>query len=129
MRKLKTKVNPFTHKRERFVRYLEVKNKREPVVYQVSKIRYRDSKGRLSKFVKGKKLSVEILAKKTVFDKKQDKWVQVDRVIKKHGLRLAKRKRSVTIAKTNKRLLRKADKHKHKLGVIMDGGIVRFISP
>lgn len=123
------KNRPDFKKKERFVRYLEIKNKKEPVVYQVSAIRYRDKNGKLSKFRKGKKLSVEILAKKTLYDKKRGKWVEVNRVIKKHGLGLRKRKKPVTIKMTNKRIMRKANKHKRSLGVIMDGGIIRFISP
>ena len=129
IKKVKTLKNPLTGKKQRLVRYLEVKVKREPVVYQVSAIRYRDKHGKLSKFKKGKLLKVEILAKKTVYDKKRKKWVEINRVIRKHSLKLAKRKKPVTIAATNKRIMRKANKHKHSLGVIMDGGIVRFISP
>lgn len=125
----KQKNRPDFGTKKRYVRYLEIKYKHEPVVYQVSAIRYRDKNGKISKFKKGKKLSVEILAKKKLFDKKQGKWVEVNRVIRKHGLKLAKRKRPVTIDATNKRIIRKAKKNRKGQTVIMDGGIIRFISP
>jgi hypothetical protein len=123
------KSDPFLKEKKRFVRYAEVKVKGQPVLYTVSQIRYRDKNGKLSKFRKGKLLSVEILAKKSLYDKKAGKWVERHRVIKKYGLKLAKRKKAVSIEATNKRIIRKAEKHKTGVTVVMEGGITRFISP
>ena len=114
---------------KRKVRYAEVKIKGQPVVYSIHSIRYRDAKGRLSKFKKGKRLSVEVLAKKTVWDKKVGHNVEILQKVKKHGLKLAKRKKPITKKQTEKRIQRKALKHKKTLMVVMEEGILKFISP
>ena len=112
----------------RKLRYVEVRLKGQPLIYQVSRIQYRDKKGRLSKFSPKKILRVEIIAKREVVDKKTSRTVLRERVIQKHGLGFAKRKKPVTIEMTNARIQRKAEQHKQSMMTVFEDGAVKFMS-
>lgn len=112
----------------RKLRYIEVRVKGQPLIYQVSRIQYRDKKGRLSKFSPNKFLKVEVIAKREVVDKKTSRTVLRERIIQKHSLGYAKRKKPVTVAATNIRIQKKAQKHKTSLMTIFENGSIKFMS-
>lgn len=109
-------------------RYLELKVKGQPFVYMVTKVIYKDKKGRFSKFVSGKKLRVEVYAEAEVVDKKTGKLTLHNRLIRKHSLGYAKRKNPTTIEHIKKNILRKARKSRGSIRLKKINGIFKFVS-
>lgn len=85
-------------------RYVEIRIKGQSFSFQVLRIQYRDSKGRLSKFDKRKKLSMEVIAEREVIDKKTNKKVLKPIKVDKYSTGLKKRKNNITVQQVEKRI-------------------------
>ncbi len=110
----------------RSLRYVEVHQQKAPFVFHVERVQYRDKKGRVVKFDKRKKLKVEIVGKREVYDKKKKKLVKKSFTVKSYALKARKRQRPVTVAQTNRRIETRAAKHKKSLTMVIEEGITQF---
>lgn len=109
-------------------RYTELKIKGQPFVYSISIIRYRDKKGHFAKFNPRRKLKVEVYGKREVYDKRKSIVVVKEKLIRKHSLGFAKRKKATTKEHIEKLIERKATKAKGRLEVKVIDGLKVFLS-
>ena len=106
-------------------RYVEIRIKGQSFSWQVLRIQYRDSKGRLSKFDKRKKLSMEVIAEREVVDKKTYKKVLRPVKIQKYSTGLRKRKQQISVAQVEKRIQAKLLKERKSVTLeeTLEGGV------
>lgn len=106
-------------------RYVEIRIKGQSFSWQVLRIQYRDSKGRLSKFDKRKKLSMEVIGEREVVDKKTYKTVLRPIKIQKYSTGLRKRKNRITVSQVEKRIQAKLLKERKSITLeeTLEGGV------
>lgn len=110
----------------RKVRYLETQKNRETFSFHVTRIEYRDAKGRVSKFSKGKRLSIRAFVSREVFNKKRHRYEQQEKLMKKYSLPLRVRKKEPSIEQFNSRIKKRLAKEQKTLLMVMEEGITRF---
>lgn len=108
--------------------YLTIKVKGKPFVYMVSKVLYKDKKGRFAKFNPRRKLRVEVYVSSEVIDKRSNKIVLKNKLVRKHSLGFAKRKKPTTVEHIKKNILKKVVKSKGQLRITKVDGLFKFVS-
>lgn len=111
---------------DRSLRYIESKHGKDVFTFHVERVQYRDKKGRLVKFDKRKVLTVEVIGKKEVYDKKKKKMVKKSFKVKSYSLKGKKRKRPVSVAAINRRIEKRTAKRQKSVTMVIDQGITYF---
>lgn len=83
---------------KRQVRYLRTRVKGQPFTFDVVRVQYRDSKGKLSKFTTRKKLKPEAVFATEAINKRTGKTTKKYFTSKKHTLPLLKRKKPISLS-------------------------------